>query len=646
MTVESPDTTETDPDLSVDVIHVADDEAFVETAAANLERESDRLAVRTFTDAAAVLASLAGDTDRATPPVDCIVSGYRMPGMDGLELLAAVRERYPDLPFILYTDEGSEAVASDAIGAGVTDYVRQEDDAQYERLAARIEEAVRQFRAENYRDDRRSQYRRLIENAPVMYVVFREEDGEPIIDDCNDRFLDRLGYERDDVIGRSIREFYAEPSADRALDGFDDGRQGAFGQRERTLIDADGNRVETLLRASPRVDDTGDVIGTFGLYVDITERTRRERTLERLHSVTRSLLRAESREDVAETITHAVRDVLGYPRNLVRLVSDDGTELRPVAITAEAERMLGDRPAYPVGEGTAGRCFAEGETLVYDDVQTVDDGYERRDAHASMFVPIGDHGVLSIGDTEVGAFDESDIHLAEIFAANADTALTLLERTTELERQNERLAEFASVISHDLRTPLTVVDGSLTLLRETYDDEELDRAARSLDRAFDLIEDLLTLARDDDALDVGPVDLRSLVESCWDTVETADATLVVASTCTFEADESRLRRVMENLLSNCVEHGAGGRSSGLTVTVGPLGDGTGFYVADDGPGIPESERDQVFEAGYTTGDEGTGLGLAIVKRIVDAHGGTVAVTESDDGGVRFEIRGVDAEATP
>jgi signal transduction histidine kinase len=76
----------------------------------------------------------------------------------------------------------------------------------------------------------------------------------------------------------------------------------------------------------------------------------------------------------------------------------------------------------------------------------------------------------------------------------------------------------------------------------------------------------------------------------------------------------------------------------VTVTVGGLPDG--FYVADDGEGVPPADRDRVFERGYTTGD-GTGLGLSIVEQIVGAHGWSVRATESEDGGARFEITGVE-----
>jgi signal transduction histidine kinase len=79
----------------------------------------------------------------------------------------------------------------------------------------------------------------------------------------------------------------------------------------------------------------------------------------------------------------------------------------------------------------------------------------------------------------------------------------------------------------------------------------------------------------------------------------------------------------------------------VTVTVGPLDDGSGFYVADDGPGVPEAERERVFEFGHS-GSDGTGFGLAIVRGIAEAHGWRVSLTESESGGARFEFTDVKA----
>jgi PAS domain S-box-containing protein len=204
----------------------------------------------------------------------------------------------------------------------------------------------------------------------------------------------------------------------------------------------------------------------------------------------------------------------------------------------------------------------------------------------------------------------------------------------ELERQNERLEEFASVVSHDLRNPLTVAQGSLELAREEGAPAHFDRVESAHDRMHALIEDLLTVAREGQRVEeTSPVALDSLVESTWAGVPSGDATLEVAfESYRLEADEARLRQLLENLLSNAVEYGG----EDVTVRVGLL-DEDGFYVADDGPGIPPLQRETVFDHGFSTGEAGTGFGLSIVEGIAEAHGWSVAATGSADGGARFEV---------
>jgi PAS domain S-box-containing protein len=207
------------------------------------------------------------------------------------------------------------------------------------------------------------------------------------------------------------------------------------------------------------------------------------------------------------------------------------------------------------------------------------------------------------------------------------------ERT--IEQQNERLEQLASVVSHDLRNPLNVADGRLELAREECDSDHLEHIAKALDRMEALIEDLLRLARDGEtATDPNLVDLAEIATDCWSNIDTADATLFSDVDRAIHADESRLKQVFENLIRNAVEHG----HDDVTITIGEVADG--FYVKDDGPGIPEDERDEVFDAGYSTNYEGTGLGLNIIKKVADAHDWTVTLTESEEGGARFEITGV------
>jgi signal transduction histidine kinase len=223
------------------------------------------------------------------------------------------------------------------------------------------------------------------------------------------------------------------------------------------------------------------------------------------------------------------------------------------------------------------------------------------------------------------------------------------EHERELERQNERLDEFASVVSHDLRNPLNVAEGRLELARETGDPEHFDTVERAHGRMRRLIEGLLELARQGRQLgETTPVSLADAAEVAWGTVDGDGADLrIEGSPPTVLADRDRLSQLFENLFSNAVEHSStdpDSRASGdgtPTVTVGPLPDGDGFFVADDGPGVPPEERDRVFESGYTTAEDGTGFGLAIVRSIAEAHGWSVSLTESEAGGTRFEFVGVE-----
>ena len=206
-------------------------------------------------------------------------------------------------------------------------------------------------------------------------------------------------------------------------------------------------------------------------------------------------------------------------------------------------------------------------------------------------------------------------------------------REEELERRNERLEEFASIVAHDLRNPLSVAIGRLELANDGSD-QQLEVAEEALDRIDRILTDTLDLARHGRVItDPEPIDLRSVAEAAWRNVDTKDATLDVAESTTLHGDSERLGQVFENVFRNAIEHG----SDDVTVRVGLLANSAGFYIADDGPGIPEAERESVFEPGTSETADGTGFGLTIVKRILSAHGWSIAVTASRDGGARFEI---------
>jgi len=794
-------------DGTIRVLLVDDDADFATIAAELLEREDGRLDVMAETDPSVCLDRFESGT------FDCLVSDYQMANTNGIELLDAVRERWPTLPFILFTGEGSEKLASEAISAGATDYVRKGTAAdQYALLANRIVQAVSKrrtserasrferlqklarevnqalVRADDQTAIERTVCERLAAAAPYAWAVIgmledgddvtrvttrsaatsagtvdateltletapgiqsAVAEGEPVMSTVGaDEASERVGTETGAIAaipldyeserygvlvvgtadegwsGEFERDLLAELGIDIAsalyqldiradlqeseakyrqlVEGnlvgvylITDGEfeyvnprlAAMFGYTQEELLsdvtpfdlvveeDHEKLRRNVRRRVAGEVDDLrytlrgrrkgGEEIefevhggrldyrgdsAIMGTLLDVTEQKRYERELERSRAEYRELFEAfpeavfvGTEEGGFQAVNDTAVERLGYSR-------EELLSMRPEDIDPEMEA---DDVSSQIEQ------FSRGEIHRFDTVHETKSGERIPVEVNSTLIPYrGETAILAT------ARDISD----------------RVEREHELQRQNERLEELASVVSHDLRSPLNVAAGRLEWAREECDSSHLDDATAALNRMDRLIDDLLELAshRDRD-VEPSPVDLGSLVRRCWANVVTGEATLDRQTEQTIMAGESRLAQVFENLFRNSVEHGttdsraesgdaaehgsAGSQTqtdgtfergttddrsqsdtadveeAAVTITVGPLANG--FYVADDGDGIPESERDRIFEAGYSTNDRGTGLGLAIVHDVIEAHGWDIAVVESDTGGARFEVTGVE-----
>ncbi|MFB6143636.1 MAG: PAS domain S-box protein [Halorientalis sp.] len=211
----------------------------------------------------------------------------------------------------------------------------------------------------------------------------------------------------------------------------------------------------------------------------------------------------------------------------------------------------------------------------------------------------------------------------------------------ELERQHERLEEVIGATSHDLRNPLNVITGRLQLARETGDEEHFEALDRATRRLETLITDLVDLTRKGHTVtEPQAVDLAEAAGLAWEELDAGDATLSVEYEGTVEADLERVEQLLRELFANAVQHNEGP----VTVTLGELPDG--FYVADDGEGMPGDSVERLVEYGETTDGDATGLGLALARRIVQAHGWSLSITESESGGTRVEVHDVGSDPPP
>ncbi|ELZ92952.1 HTR-like protein [Haloferax mucosum ATCC BAA-1512] len=487
----------------------------------------------------------------------------------------------------------------------------------------------------------------IVESIRQGAYVF---DHEGILRYANGAAVERTSVPRERLVGHHISDVREmtllddeqcarlETALDAVLRGESDGER-----FELEPLDSDaGTVVEFAI--SPIIGDDGEITGAVGISTDITERKRYEKQLNALHVSTRELTAATSREQVATVVCDAADGVLNYNISGVLLYDEATDSLVPTAFTAEAREIFGEVPPLPRGTGFSWEVFERGEPHLYTDFEAHPYRYEPvEELKEELVVPIPDHGVFFVGSRDEGALADQRLMLAKVLASNTRAALDRVEREQllrqrerELARQNEQLESFASAVSHDLQNPLNVAMGYLELAQERYDSDELARVEEAHDRMEDIIQDVLALARSGQTVDeVETLSLKRVASEAWNTVATdaPDATLEFDGETEIAAHHGRLRQLFENLLSNAIRHGG----DDVTIRVGVLEDAPGFYVEDDGPGIPSDEQSHVFEAGYTTSAEGTGFGLSVVMGVVNAHGWAIQLAETDGGGVRFEV---------
>ncbi|MGB9956408.1 PAS domain S-box protein [Haloferax prahovense] len=445
-----------------------------------------------------------------------------------------------------------------------------------------------------------------MDEAPIGIVLTDPHAADNPIVYANERFTDLTGYSRDEALGRNCRFLQGERTDEAAVDEL----RTAVEERESVTTELlnyrkDGTEFWNRVRVAPLFDDDGVIDFFVGFQDDITPRKTYEELLrsntarlEALFEHSPDLVVVHEADGTIQDVNQRMCEELGYSE--ADLAGKTVWDLDPSSKPDRSKSFWADLPANEP-------CRFEG-------------ALERRD----------------------GTTFPTEVHLIQLNLDGEDLFVAMIrdiseqkEREAELVEQNERLDRFTSVVSHDLRNPLQVAMGHLEMLQDDCNSDHLDDIDRALDRMDDLISDLLILAHNgNDAMEVEPVGLTDLAQACWQNVVTDGATLTVETDAVVNADRDQLQQLLENLFRNAVEHGSG--DGGVTVTIGETD--RGFFVEDTGQGIPESDRDTVFEAGYTTSPEGTGFGLNIVSQVAAAHGWEVAVSEGAAGGARFEFR--------
>ncbi|WP_335998759.1 PAS domain-containing sensor histidine kinase [Halorientalis halophila] len=490
----------------------------------------------------------------------------------------------------------------------------------------------------------------VLDNVPLALWT---ADTDGMIEMSQGQGLAGIGVEPGELEGQNMFEVFAGQEA--FLSDF----EAATAGEEHTAVHDIGPVIaRTWYR--PIVRD-GAVEKVIGVSIDITDEKRQERRIEAVNEATSELIAAESQRAVADIVMTLATELLDMPLSGIYATDDGSDDLVPVAATDRVQTMMdAETPTEALPNVTPGsvemETFRTGSARVVEDYATLENS-EMPDSPLGtlVIVPLGEYGQLHVGTPEVSVPTEAELNIIEILARNAEAALERAEREAELEayraeleQSNERLQEFAHIASHDLQEPLRMVSSYVDLLAVEYGDELDDEADEYIDfavgganRMQSMIEDLLQYSRvSTDADEFETVDAAAVVEETIQSLEfaidDADATVDVEPLPTVEADRDQLGQVIQNLVSNALSHA--GESPTVTVRATEADDHYRFEVADDGPGIPENQRERIFklfQQGSRDGDGGTGIGLAVCDRIVSRHGGDIWIESEEGVGATF-----------
>jgi len=472
-----------------------------------------------------------------------------------------------------------------------------------------------------------------------------------------------FGVSESTIVGSSMGEYLP---VTRASETVEDLRQqlqrGTPVSRELTLTTASGAQRTVVFTATPV--GSGESRSIVGRYVDRTNVHRATEKRNLLTEVSHGIAEADSYLSGLETAVSAICTYTEWAYGEVWTPSKNGDYLEytlghTTDRRTEQFQIDSTTVTFDYGEGLPGRVYdSQSSEWIPDTSEKPVDVFHRADLateadlRAAFAVPVvADGTVLSVVVFFLRDRREVDERLATEVSDVVDSLGGLIKQKQAeavLKQQNELLDGFASEVAHDLRNPLSVAQGYLEVARDDSPTESLSKVSEALARMEELIENLLTLSHEGNTIgEETPVSLGDVAAAARDNVRTDTATLE-RNAGRLQADPTRVQQLLENLFRNSVEHGG----TAVAVRVGPLepiststrGTRTqfsiGFYVEDDGPGIPPAERDSVFETAYSTG--GTGLGLVTVKEIATAHGWEATCTASQDGGARFEFRETDS----
>ena len=604
--------------------------------------------------------------------VGAVLSDIRMPKMDGIDFLKGVRVRFPGIPVVLMTGHGDESIATAALQLGAFDYLKKPVSlTDLMSCINRIEERARLEESviADYRQFTGSEMNAVDADRPASSTETSSQDVETA-QQLTGRFLvvDVEGPSRNMLYSWLVDNGHMVDVADSGQEAEERVRQTVYDVvlSELQLFDTDGIAlIRRLAAADPAM-----------IPVVVTAATDRHTIMRAMQAGARGLLsKPLADEAVAEQVAMALAErkrlvdsrlFLGdlikvrsdlqeavvarerYLSNLIDsapfgIVSTD-TDGSIVTFNSKAEKMYGYREAELLGRPLSVLCV-DGKEMTVPPME----GHPVKADHCRK-----DRTRLPVLVYGRNVFDGSGRHVARLHVIEDQTTREQMETQLLQAERLSVLGQLAPRVAHEFKTPLQAILGNAELIGLDLDQGREDRVRENASEIVAAVEQMQFLVKQmlnlgkpseskEEELDLGSETLKILdlltplkvLQSC-EVVADFDMDLPL-----IKGDAAQIEQALRNLIVNASH--AVERAAERTITLSAKTDETGtrviYTVADSGCGIPEEQRQQVFQPFYTTKPEGkgTGLGLPIVKTILDRHGASVRIDSEVGKGTRFTL---------
>lgn len=606
----------------------------VEDSPLHIERISNALTVQDQRITLTVARTLAESRTRLEEfRPDLAIVDILLPDGSGIELLPPVREE-TTFPIVILTGQGDEKEAVEAIRAGALDYLVK-SEASLADMSHIVDRALREWRhiaerrrAEETLRESEERFRSFFHYSAIGMVIISPE-GRFLQSNPANSLL--LGYTEKEMLRLNVRDITHpedRPKGREVYEVLRSGRSRSM-EYEKRYLRRDGAIIWGHVTVAGVYDEQQKLLYIVGQMQDITERKQAEESLRKSEARWRSVFTTAAAGLVI--ISHDGH-ILQANQALCRFLGYSEDELINLTVEEVTHPEDRDRTSLHYGEIYAGQR----------DAMHYEKRYLRKDGQSVW----GHASVACVPD-------EGNEPLYCIGLVQDITERVLMEE--EIRKANRELDDFVQMVSHDLRTPLTPIIGYTELLQVMCSDrldeqamEYLAEIGRQGQRMLRLLEDLLSLARTGYLPPPAePVDSNQVVQEVLaglaSRLATAGMTVETGLLPCIRVPKTVLLQVFDNLIGNAIRYaGPGGP---IEVEGERRGARVIFSVRDHGPGVPEEERNRIFDLFYRSSTwkevEGTGVGLATVQKIARLYGGRAWMEETPGGGSTFRVEMVD-----